>query len=69
MNFTMQGNITDPFNFPFIVLGNKVDKFFERRVSEQAARRWCESNNIPYLQVSAKDGTNVNDAFEVSCSI
>lgn len=32
--FLMQGQPKDPENFPFVVLGNKLDKQNERKVSE-----------------------------------
>ncbi|KVI11602.1 Ran GTPase [Cynara cardunculus var. scolymus] len=91
--FLIQASPSDPENFPFVVLGNKVDvdggnsrvavkllllvlsvfpvcikvcdlipKF---QVSEKKARAWCASKgNIPYFETSAKEGFNVDAAFE-----
>jgi len=62
--FIMQANITDQQNYPFIVLGNKCDLQEQRSVPTKTAQSWChEHNNIPYFETSAKDSTNVDQAF------
>lgn len=33
----------DPDSFPFVLIGNKVDRESERRVSRQRALQWCKS--------------------------
>lgn len=70
--FLIQAGPRDPANFPFVVLGNMCDKAGERRVSEQAARAWCaEGRNppIPYFETSAKEGINVDQAFQHVCEL
>jgi Ras-related protein Rab-7A len=92
--FIMQASPSDPENFPFVVLGNKIDVdggnsrtvsisrhellstgfilyfceisfFFTFQVSEKKAKAWCASKgNIPYFETSAKEGFNVEAAFE-----
>ncbi|GJS70568.1 Ras-related protein Rab7 [Tanacetum coccineum] len=65
--FLIQASPSDPENFPFVVLGNKVDVDGgnSRVVSEKKARAWCASKgNIPYFETSAKEGFNVDAAFE-----
>ncbi|XP_052084172.1 ras-related protein rab7-like [Mytilus californianus] len=53
----------DEHNFPYIVIGNKIDKE-NRLVTKEEAMKWCKKNgNIPYMETSAKDGTNVEEAF------
>lgn len=62
--FTYYADVKDPDNFPFVVLGNKLD-VPERQVSGEDARQWCRENGgHPYFETSAKDATNVALAFE-----
>ncbi|XP_021735571.1 ras-related protein RABG3d isoform X2 [Chenopodium quinoa] len=66
-DFLLQASPHDPDNFPFVVLGNKidVDGGNSRVVSSKKAKAWCASKgNIPYFETSAKDGTNVEAAFQ-----
>ncbi|CAM2116732.1 unnamed protein product [Caretta caretta] len=54
----------DPENFPFVVLGNKID-LENRQVTTKRAQAWCYSkNNIPYFETSAKEAINVEQAFQ-----
>jgi Ras-related protein Rab-7A len=66
--FLIQASPKDAENFPFILLGNKLDAAEEassRQVSLRKAVHWCESKgSMPYLETSAKDSTNVEDAFQ-----
>lgn len=62
--FLIQANPRDPEHFPFVVLGNKVD-LDNRQVSTRRAQQWCQSkNDIPYYETSAKEGINVELAFQ-----
>ena len=62
--FLTQSNPKDPENFPFVAIGNKLDKEQERKVSTAKASQWCKNNNnLPFFEVSAKDAINVDDAF------
>lgn len=64
--FLYYADVKDPENFPFLVLGNKVD-VTERLVSEEDAETWCRGNGeMPYYETSAKDNTNVDLAFSSS---
>lgn len=64
--FLYYADVKDPENFPFLVLGNKVD-VTERLVSEEDAVLWCRTNGeMPYFETSAKDNTNVDLAFSSS---
>uniref|UniRef100_A0A4W3H025 Ras-related protein Rab-7b n=1 Tax=Callorhinchus milii TaxID=7868 RepID=A0A4W3H025_CALMI len=51
-----------PQQFPFVVLGNKID-LTSRQVSSAQAEDWCQDKNIPYFEVSAKCNVNVDQAF------
>ncbi|KAH8950355.1 hypothetical protein BDL97_10G080800 [Sphagnum fallax] len=65
--FLIQASPSDVENFPFVVLGNKVDvdSGNSRVVSEKKAKAWCASKgNIPYFETSAKEDYNVDAAFQ-----
>ncbi|GMH39247.1 hypothetical protein BSKO_07145 [Bryopsis sp. KO-2023] len=65
--FLLQADPANKDTFPFVILGNKIDQDPEqnRAVSEYKARRWCSSNGgIPHFETSAKEGVNVDSAFE-----
>jgi len=66
--FLAQASPSDPENFPFIVLGNKTDQDGgqSRVVSEKKALSFCAAsgNACPHFETSAKEDSNVQDAFE-----
>ena len=63
--FHVKACTTCPDRFPFAVLGNKAD-LKNREVSLNRVHLWCQSkNDIPYFETSAKDSTNVDQAFEL----
>lgn len=63
--FLIQAGPRDPDNFPFVVLGNKVD-LDGRAVPQKRALAWCQAKgNIPYFETSAKEAINVEQAFQV----
>ena len=54
----------DPKSFPFVLIGNKVDRESERKVHADKAKAWCKENNdMLYFETSAKEGLSVNEAF------
>ena len=54
----------DPKSFPFVLIGNKVDRESERKIHGDKAKAWCKENNdMPYFETSAKEGVSVNEAF------
>ncbi|XP_070553895.1 ras-related protein Rab-9A-like [Ptychodera flava] len=63
--FLYYADVKDSENFPFVVIGNKVDVPPEQReVTTQEAEMWCEGNGeVPYYETSAKDSINVDEAF------
>lgn len=64
--FLYYADVKEPENFPFIIIGNKVD-IADRKVTPEEATRWCEENSkMPYYETSAKDSTNVEQAFEAA---
>merc|ERR1712166_969056 len=46
-----------------LLVGNKSDLTTKRQVETEAAKEFAESANIPFLETSAKNATNVEDAF------
>ena len=65
--FLIQASPRDPETFPFVVLGNKIDMGEERRmIPQKRANAYCTSRGqMPYFETSAKESTNVEQAFEV----
>ncbi|KNC53297.1 Ras-like protein Rab-7A [Thecamonas trahens ATCC 50062] len=62
--FLIQAGPRDPDNFPFVVLGNKIDLEDQRRISTKRAMTWCTlKGNIPYFETSAKENVEVEQAF------
>mmetsp|Transcript_50081 Transcript_50081/g.108540 ORF Transcript_50081/g.108540 Transcript_50081/m.108540 type:complete len:205 (+) Transcript_50081:132-746(+) len=63
--FLIQAGPRDPDNFPFVVLGNKVD-LDSRVVTQKRALAWCTAKGeIPHFETSAKEAINVEQAFQV----
>mmetsp|Transcript_52338 Transcript_52338/g.83338 ORF Transcript_52338/g.83338 Transcript_52338/m.83338 type:complete len:210 (-) Transcript_52338:92-721(-) len=64
--FIAQAAPRNPKEFPFVVLGNKSDLAkTKRQVADAKARSWCKNkNDIPFFETSAKDNTNVEQAFQ-----
>eukprot|EP00923_Selenidium_pygospionis_P053503 GHVN01092724.1.p2 GENE.GHVN01092724.1~~GHVN01092724.1.p2 ORF type:complete len:190 (+),score=31.34 GHVN01092724.1:169-738(+) len=63
--FLIQASPRDKENFPFVVIGNKVDAHNQRQVATERAAAWCKSkNDIPYFETSAKAAVNVEQAFD-----
>jgi Ras-related protein Rab-7A len=63
--FILQAGPKDPSSFPFVLIGNKIDKESERKVNSSKAMQWCKQNNeMPFFEASAKDATNVKSIFE-----
>jgi len=50
--------------FPMIILANKVDLENQREVSQKEMKDWCAKNNLHWFETSAKEGANVDRAFE-----
>lgn len=65
-DFIAQASPKDPDNFPFLVIGNKVDKESERVVQKTRAQQWCKTKSVkpmPYYETSAKEAVKVEAAF------
>lgn len=77
--FLIQAAPRDPDNFPFVVLGNKIDLEHQRvvllemifsvcidlEVANKRASAWCQAKgDIPYFETSAKEAIHVDQAFQ-----
>jgi len=69
----MQGLGDASTQFPFVVVGNKIDKANDRLVPREQAEEWCRtaasatimgSQALPYFEASAKTSESVEDAFQ-----
>ncbi|XP_031550814.1 ras-like protein RAS2 [Actinia tenebrosa] len=55
--------VKDRSEFPMIIAGNKSDLEYERTVSTAEGQELARQLRIPYLETSAKQRTNVDQAF------
>merc|ERR1711998_581701 len=55
---------TDPPGVPVILIGNKCDKLQQRAVSTEEAKRTAEEKGLSFLETSAMDASNVEQAFQ-----
>ena len=52
-----------------IILGNKSDLKDERKVEEESAKNFAEKLNYKYFETSAKEGTNIENAFKAMADL
>ncbi|EAY17425.1 Ras family protein [Trichomonas vaginalis G3] len=50
-------------NAVILLIGNKLDCNEGRQITTQEAMDYAQRHGLEYLETSAKDGTNVNEAF------
>lgn len=62
--FLMQASPPDIENFPFVVLGNKIDRENDRRVPKTKAKKWAN-----YFETSAKEAVQVEAAFQEAAQL
>ena len=58
--------ITNIENGNIIIVGNKIDLKEARVVTTEDAEKFCKDKNYEYFEVSAKDGTNINNLLYTS---
>jgi len=51
-------------NFKQIIAGNKIDLSNERKVKKENLDKLCADKNIKGMEISAKEGTNINELFQ-----
>lgn len=66
--FLQYADVKEDAQFPFIVIGNKSDMAsIDRQVSQLEMETWCNDNNIAScLEASAKNASNVQEAFQIA---
>jgi Ras-related protein Rab-7A len=63
--FLNQGSPKEPEKFPFILVGNKIDRESEREVEEELVNDFLTKHpKIKHLLTSAKNSEGVGAAFE-----
>lgn len=55
-------------NTNIVILGNKTDLENKREISNEEGQKFSESNNLEFFEISAKDGTNIEEMFYKSVS-
>ena len=65
--FMEETKCEDPDNFPFLVVGNKIDK--EKNVTNERAKKWCLTYMFPLFETSATKNTNVREVFEAAARL
>jgi Ras-related protein Rab-7A len=66
--FLRQTQQSNPESFPFLLVGNKIDSLTDEHLNlKSRIEEWC-GNNIPHIETSAKEGTNVEEAFKLLAS-
>ncbi|OVF07177.1 putative Rab family GTPase [Clavispora lusitaniae] len=69
--FLIQSNVSNPQDFPFIIIGNKIDVDESKKIPSLSKKLMNITNNqlgglsYPVFETSAKDSINVQAAFEV----
>ena len=51
-------------NIKMILFGNKCDLIDDRQIKKEEGEEYAKTKKTKFFEVSAKDGTNVNEAFE-----
>lgn len=55
-----------PETFPFMVVGNKLDMAEDSRaVDKETAEDFCQREGMSFIETSARDNVNVEEAFRV----
>ena len=58
--------ITNIENGNIVIVGNKIDLKENRVITKEEAEKFCKEKNYDYFEVSAKEGTNINNLLYTS---
>ena len=62
--FLKNCSLADTNSFPVALVGNKIDLKESRKTNPSDALEWCQAHdNAPHFETSAKEGTQVREAF------
>ena len=61
----LKNNSDDLDNMFICLVGNKSDLNEKREVSYEEANKFAKEKNMPYIEVSAKTGDNINKLFSI----
>ena len=50
-------------NFPIILVGNKCDMAYDRKVTQARAKEWADEEKLIYDEVSAKEDIHIEESF------
>jgi len=62
-NFIAQAAPDDPKKFPFLLLGNKLDRENQRQVDTNTADSYARANQMKFYETSAVNGANIEEAI------
>jgi len=62
-NFITQASIEEPKKFPFLLLGNKLDKDSQRQVNKHDGESYSRQHDMIFFETSALNGANVEQAI------
>jgi len=68
-NFISQAAPDDPKKFPFLLLGNKLDKDNQRQVDKLQADNYARSQGMRFYETSAVNGANIEEAIKNLTSV
>eukprot|EP01084_Bolivina_argentea_P062910 114967_1 len=50
-------------NMPILIIGNKIDLEYDRNISYDEAKLFCDNHKLEFIETSAKMSENINKAF------
>ena len=59
----LQRSGNEDTNFPIILVGNKCDMAYDRKVSQARAKEWADEEKLIYDEVSAKEDIHIEESF------